>query len=117
MSQERRALPRYRVFRAVRLHRASPPQVIETLITDLAAGGMRCVTPTPLPVSTELSIELLLSDGSEPCMVTGRTIWAERLTKSRHAHLGVEFIDAKPRHQRRLSVYVKRLADAPDGCV
>ena len=110
MSTDRRAATRCRAYRAVRLHQSSPPQVVETLTTDLAAGGMRCVSPYRFPAGGEVQVELLLSDGSEPCVVTGRPVWASPLPHTNHMDLGFIFVDSIPRHKRRLSAYISKLS-------
>ena len=110
MSIERRVALRCRAYRAVRLHQTNPPQVIETLTTDLAAGGMRCVSPCYFPADREMQVELFLSDGAEPCVVTGRQVWALPLPDSSHIHLGFVFVDSTSRHKRRLSAYISKLS-------
>ena len=110
MNTERRVASRYRAYRAVRLHQINPPQIVETLTTDLAAGGMRCVSPCYFPADREVQVELLLSDGAEPCVVTGRPVWALPLPGSSHIHLGVVFVDCTSRNKRRLSAYIINLS-------
>ena len=109
MNTERRVAVRCRAFRAVRLHQPNPPHVVETLTTDLTTGGMRCVSPCSFPPDRDVQVELLLSDGAEPCVVTGRPVWALPLPGSSHIHLGVVFVDSSSRNKRRLSAYISKL--------
>ena len=110
MGEERRSAPRIRAYRPVRLQRPNAPQVIETLTKDLSIGGLRCVSPTLLPVSTELNLELVLSTGDEPLTVRGRTVWFQILPQSEQFDLGISFLDLPPRTERRLSAYLNRLS-------
>lgn len=109
MSIDRRVASRHRAYHAVRLHHSNPPRVVETLATDLAEGGMRCVSPYSFPEDREVQVELLLSDETEPCVVTGRPVWSLPLPGSSHVHLGFVFVDSAARHKRRLSAYVSKL--------
>ena len=84
--------------------------MIETLTKDLSIGGLRCVSPTLLPVSTELNLELVLSTGDEPLTVRGRTVWFQILPQSEQFDLGISFLDLPPITKRRLSVYIERLS-------
>ena len=110
MGEERRSAPRIRAYRPVRLHNPSTPQVIETLTKDLSIGGLRCVSPTLLPVSTELNLELVLSTGDEPLTMRGRMAWFQVLPQSEQFDLGISFLDLAPRTKRRLSAYLERLS-------
>ena len=110
MGEERRGTPRFRAYRPVRLHRPSAPQLVETLTKDLSAGGVRCLSPTLFPVSTELNLELVLSTGDEPLTVRGRTVWFQILPQSEQFDIGIAFFDLPPQNKRRLSVYLDRLS-------
>ena len=108
--EERRASPRIRVYHPVRLHRPSTPQAVETLTKDLSVGGLRCISPELFPVSSELSIELVLSNGEEPFTVRGQTRWFRMIPNSDQFYVGISFLELSPQNKRRLSVYLERLA-------
>ena len=110
MMDERRSVSRIRADRPVRLYHLGTNQVVETLTKDLAPGGMRCLSSTLFPVSTELNLELVFSDGEEPFMVRGRTVWFRTIPQSEQFDLGIAFLDIPPANKRRLSVYLDRLA-------
>ena len=110
MTEERRSAPRFRAYRPVRLHGSSNPQVVETLTKELALGGVRCLSPTLFPVSTEVSLELVLSTGDEPLTVRGRTVWFQTIAQSEQFDLGISFLDLSPQNKRRLSAYLDRLS-------
>ena len=109
MFQERRITPRIRTYHPVRLFRPGDPKPIETLTKDLAAGGLRCVSPCALPVSTELNVELVLSTGEELLTARGRTAWFQMLPKSDQFELGIAFVEVPPRHHQHLSTYLGRV--------
>ncbi len=111
MAEERRSTPRFRAYRPVRLHGSSSPQVVETLTKDLAIGGLRFLSPTLFPVSTELSLELVLSTGDEPLTTRGRTLWFHTIPQSEQFDIGISFLDMTPQSKRRLSAYLDRLSN------
>ena len=110
MGEERRATPRIRAYRPVRLHHAGIPRVVETLTKDLALGGLRCVSPILFPISTEVNVELMLSSGAEPLAMRGRAAWFCTIPHSEQFDLGISFLDLPSADKRRLSVYLDRLS-------
>ena len=107
---ERRRAPRVRVYRPVRLRKPSLPPVFETLTKDLSLDGMRCLSPTWFPVSSDLNVELTLSDGEEPLSVTGRTMWFRVIPHSDQFEIGFSFQHMPTQTKRHLSSYLDRLA-------
>ncbi len=110
MIEERRSAPRFRAYFPVRLHKATSPPVIETLTKDLSVGGMRCLSPTIYPVSTEVSVELMLGPGEEQLTLRGKTAWFLTLSGSDQFEFGIQFFDLTPQYKRRLSVFLDRLS-------
>ena len=110
MMEERRRSPRVRAYRPVRLLHSPAPQVVETLTKDLAAGGVRCVSPTVFPISTELTVELALSTGDEPLTVRGQLVWFRTIPHSEQFDLGIAFRDMPQQHIRRLSGYLANIS-------
>ncbi len=110
MGEERRQAPRFQQYSPVRLHRAGTPQIIETLTKDLGVGGVRCLSPTVVPVSTELTLELMLSSGEGPLSVRGRAVWFRTIPDSEQFDIGISFIELSQQNQRRLSGYLSRLS-------
>lgn len=110
MVEERRSTPRFRAYHPVRLHGPSTPQVVETLTKDLSLSGLRCLSPTLFPVSTEIGLEVVLSTGDEPLTVRGRTVWFQTISQSEQFDLGISFLDFPPQNKRRLSAYLDRLS-------
>jgi len=111
MSEERRRASRIRSHHPVRLHRSGTLQVIETLTKDLAPGGLRCVSPTVLPIASEVTVELPLSPGEEPITARARTVWFRAMPESEQFDLGIAFLDLPPQTARRLSAYMDRHAE------
>ena len=110
MDQERRSSSRVRAYRPVRLSKPGTPRLVETLTKDLAVGGVRCISSTLFPVSTELLVELMLSTGDAPITARGRTIWFQMIPRSEQFDIGIAFIECSPEHKRRLSVYLDHLS-------
>ena len=110
MLQERRQSSRVRAYRPIRLHKPSTPEVVETLTKDLALGGVRCISATLFPVSTEFNLELMLSSGDEPLVVRGRTVWFRTIPQSEQFDVGIAFFDLSSQNKRRLSGYLEHLS-------
>ena len=110
MSIERRNTPRVRAYRPVRIAKSGTSHVVETLTKDIGMGGVRCITPTLFPVSSEVSVELVLSTGEEPFIVRGRAIWFRTIPHSEQFDLGIAFIELPAQNKRRLSAYIDRLS-------
>ena len=111
MDPERRSAPRIRAYRPVRLIHPGSPQVVETLTKDLAVGGLQCLSPAVFPVSTEFTIELVLSAGDEPLAARGRTVWFRSIPHSEQFDLGIVFSELSQQNKRRLSGYLEHLAE------
>ena len=112
MHAERRTSPRRRAYRPVRFHQPGAIPFVETLSKDLAEGGLRCLSPLPVPVATALSIEVSLS-AEEPLEVRGKTAWLRSIPDSEQFELGIMFEHVNPQNQRRLSVCLERLSNLP----
>ena len=112
METERRVTPRHRAYRPVRLRQPGGIPFVETLTKDLAGGGLRCLTPMPLPVATTLTVEIGIS-AEEPLEVRGRTAWLRLIPHSEQFDLGIAFMEMSPQSKRRLSAYLSRLQAAP----
>ena len=110
MVSERRVNPRLRAYLPIRLHKANPPQVIETLNKDLSLGGVRCVSSTLCPVLTDMGVELILPHGEEQLSMRGKTAWFLTIPDSDQFDLGIIFTELSPQDKRRLSVYLERIA-------
>jgi len=110
MGEERRSDPRIRAYRPVRLQQPSTPLVVETLTKDLGLGGMRCISPSLFPVSSELNVELVLSRGEEPFTVRGKTMWFRTIPQSEQFDIGIVFLEVPAEKKRRLSSYLDRIS-------
>lgn len=107
---ERRANPRIRIYHPVRLHRPGVPQTVETLTKDLSVGGLRCISATLFPVSTDIQVELVLMNGEEPLTARGQTRWFRMIANSDQFDIGISLLDLSPQNKRRLSAYLDNLA-------
>ncbi|MDP3721893.1 MAG: PilZ domain-containing protein [Candidatus Omnitrophota bacterium] len=107
---ERRSAPRIRAYRPVRLTPPGSRHVIETLTKDLSVGGLCCVSGIPLPVATELLVELMLSTGAEPVTARARTAWFRAIPNSEQFDLAVAFTEIEEETKRRLSMYLDHLS-------
>ena len=110
MLSERRTAPRYRTYRPIRLQKPGIPQVVETITKDLSEGGLRCISQTVVPVSTELQIELLVTTGDEPFTAKGRTAWFRIVPSSDQFDVGIIFLEISPQNKRLLSICLDRLS-------
>ncbi len=107
---ERRQHQRIRAYRPVRLYKPASAQVVETLTKDLSVEGLRCLSATVVPVSTEFTVEVVCEPGEEPITARGRAVWFRNIPDSEQFDIGVTFLDLTPQTKRRLSVYLDRLS-------
>ena len=110
MLQERRATPRIRAYRPVRIHPSGNSRVIETLTKDVSEGGLCCLSPVALPVSSEITLELILSTGQEPLIIQGKTAWFRTIPESDQFDIGISFAEVPQAQQRHLSTYLDHLS-------
>ena len=110
VTPERRRTPRVHAYRPVRLHKPNTTGVCETLAKDLSVEGLRFLSPTWFPVATDLRVDLLLSDGTEPLSVAGRAVWFRVMPHSDQFEVGLSFKQMPENSKRRLSVYLERLS-------
>jgi len=101
------------VYLPVRLTQLKPTHSLETLTKDLSLEGVRCVSPTSLPVATQVSVELGLSPGTEPITLLGRMAWFRNLPYSEQFDLGITFTEINSQTKRRLSTYIDRFRNTP----
>ena len=87
---------------------------VETLTKDLAEGGLRCLSPMPLPVATQLAVEISLSS-EELFELRGRTAWLRLIPHSEQFEVGIAFQDISPQNKRRLSACLERIALLPES--
>lgn len=107
---EHRISSRVRAYHPVRMHQSGAPKVIETLTKNLSAGGICCVSPVLLPVSSRLSVDLVLSAGEGPCSINGRLVWFRVIPHSDQFEIGISFEDLSEQNTQRLSAYLKTCA-------
>ena len=108
---ERRSFPRIQTYNPVRLRKAGAPKVVETLTKNVSLGGLRCLSQTIFPVSTDLAVDLVLSTGEAPCTVTGRAVWLRMVPYSDQFDVGIAFTSISPETKRRLSAYLEFLSE------
>ena len=94
----------------MRLSLVNATGLIETLTKDLAVGGLRSLSPTALPVSSGVRIELVLSGERQPIQVRGRVAWFRTIPESDQFDLGIAFDDLSDDDKRRLSAYLERVS-------
>ena len=98
----------------MRIQKPGATQVVESLTKDLGVLGVRCISPTLFPVSTEVSVEVVFSTGEESFSVRGRAVWFRMIPHSEQFDLGITFIELTDHNKRRLSAYVDRLSSHLD---
>ena len=109
MIPEKRAAPRIRAYRPIRIHQSGNSRVIETLTKDISEGGLCCLSPVALPVSFPITLEVVLSSGQEPLMIQGKAAWFRSISQSEQFDLGISFAEVPQPQQRRLSTYLDHL--------
>jgi len=96
----------------VRLFPQGEAKIVQTLTKDLSAGGLRCLSPVPKAVSTVLTLELDLGQGTEPLNLRANVAWFRQVPESEQFYLGMAFQDLEPRTRERLSRYLAALTPA-----
>ncbi len=109
MHPERREHQRIRAYLPVRLHTPLSQRTIETLTKDLGVGGVRFVSPELCPVSTEVTVELLLSSHGQ-LTARGKLAWFQTIPESEQFECGVIFTDLSEENKRRLSAFSDQLS-------
>ena len=61
------------------------------LVIDLSPGGLFVRTSKPLPIGTEVELEVVVADEDPPLHVRGKVIWL-RSKKGPHEGMGIQFI-------------------------
>ncbi len=113
MAKEQRYQPRVRAYLPVHVQVRDNPRPLQTLTKDLSVEGLRCLSPTPVPVATSLRVQLTLGGGNEPLLLQGRAQWFRSLPYSDQYELGLKFLEVSPATMRRLSTYLDHLARQP----
>ena len=113
MLQERRRFLRKRCYLPVRLYPQGAATVIETLSKDISTGGLKCLSPIPVPIATPLSIELDLGIGKGVVFLRGHAAWFQEIPQSDQCYLGVIFDDPSEHSRQLLSRYIEPLAKNP----
>ncbi len=55
----------------------------EALSSDISAGGLRLMTPTPLAVGSQLDLNIFLADDEEhPLKATGEVMWQSKISNT-----------------------------------
>lgn len=60
------------------------------LVTDLSPGGLFIRTSKPLPIGTEVDLEVAIAAEEPPLTVRGRVVWL-RSAKGPHEGMGIQF--------------------------
>ena len=110
MGEERRRFSRVPCHLPVQLVLQGEPRVIQTLTKDLAEGGLRCLSPVPLPALTPCSIEIVLGSKRSPIHLYGYTRWIEPVENGSQFYLGLAFDRTSPWDTSQLSGYLNHLA-------
>ena len=115
--QERRRSARVRSYLPVRLTPQGGRPVIETLTKDVGLGGVKCLSPVSLPVSSVVSLELTLGFGDEPLQALAKTSWFQIIPQSDQFCVGLSFQDLSEETTQRLSRYLDQTSLQPTQAV
>ena len=113
MSAEQRHAIRHRAYLPLRFQPDGEIATVETLTKDLSLGGLRCMSPKPVPVALETRLELVLATAQEPLAMRATVRWFRSLPYSDQFELGVAFQSLSPQSARRLSTYFDRISSKP----
>ena len=68
----------------------SKGDLAKDLVTDLSPGGLFIRTSRPLPIGTEVDLEVQIADEDPPITVRGKVVWL-RAKSGPHEGMGIEF--------------------------
>jgi uncharacterized protein (TIGR02266 family) len=88
MSDEKRAHPRIPV--ALKVSYPSRGDLQRDLVTDLSPGGLFIRTSKPLPIGTDVDLEVQVDAEDPPITVRGKVIWL-RSARGPHEGMGIIF--------------------------
>lgn len=109
MSAERRQSIRYRAYLPLRFQAQGDAGAVQTLTKDLSVGGLRCMSPKPVPVAYETRVELMLATVQEPLTLRATVQWFRSMPYSDQYELGLSFHGVSSQSARRLSTYLGRI--------
>ncbi len=86
MNQNPRKDPRVPV--SLEVHYLNRGQLTRDLVVDLSPGGLYVRTSKPLPIGTEVDLEVFVTD-EDPMHVRGRVVWL-RDPPAAHEGMGIQ---------------------------
>jgi Tfp pilus assembly protein PilZ len=109
LSGKRTDVPRRRHHRlpvqfACRYRLANSPTFVESAISEIGVGGALLTTPAPLPIDTELTLELTPPGAAAPIAIAGRVSYHAPTGSS-----GLRFVSRDGDGDRRLRELIRRL--------
>ncbi len=110
-NEERRKYLRLKVYHLVkyRLVQDKPPYFPYSLaaIKDIGAGGICLVSEKPLPVSTNLELQINFPDIEKPISTLGRVVWLKQMPKTDRYEMGIEFTSIEESLRKFIDEYVR----------
>ena len=85
---EKRQHPRLPV--SLKVSYLSKGDLQRDLVTDLSPGGLYVRTSKPLPIGTEIDLEVIVEDGDSPIHVRGKVVWL-RAHKGKEEGMCIQF--------------------------
>ena len=103
--EDKRNYPRVPVHLQVRYPEGV--SLISSWIDSLSLGGVFIRTSRPLPIGTELTLEILIQDDPEPVRIRAKVVWERLLSGSPRQGIsgdgmGVAFLEAPPERLKKL---------------
>ncbi len=107
--EDRRRYLRLKVYHLVKYRVISdrPSRYLLASIKDIGAGGICLSTQEPLPVSTNLELQINFPDTEKPIFTLGRTVWVKKIAKMNSYDIGVEFISIEASMRQLIDYYVR----------
>jgi hypothetical protein len=103
----RRKNSRLPVYFACRYRIASSSQFVDSNISEIGVGGALLTTTTPLPLDTELTLEVTPPGAAAPIAIAGRVSYHAPSGGS-----GLRFVSRDGDGDRRLRELIRRLRDS-----
>jgi type IV pilus assembly protein PilZ len=88
MADDKRAHERIPV--SLKVSYPSRGDLQKDLVTDLSPGGLFIRTSKPLPIGTEIELEVQVAAEDPPITVRGKVVWL-RSAKGPHEGMGIQF--------------------------
>lgn len=78
---------------------------VQGLTADISVGGIRLMTPAPLPLGTNLELNIFLGEDENPVKTSGLVVWQQKLSPTSY-ETGVEITRVEDSDRKRFMSFI-----------